>query len=424
MGKSKKVSTVTMVNDPTANPATKLTKGHYRCDCQARSHALIHNCLNCGRIVCAQEGSGPCFFCGELVVSREEREILENGSNTQRKKLMMALTGKSGDASLSTMSTDFQRAQTFRDNLLRADADMERQKKVDDLDSDYHNIEQSSHLTAEERAAIIKRKEELVELDKARQRQVIVSISAEGEVTEQKQARVTAETDPIIRAIVQNSLNRKQTVTTANARRKPVDESFNAKDFTPFYNKEYSRNVDKEANCRNRELLNREDILLQANEEMLHHEIEKEGYCIAFDQPFATVALTENIEYLPWHEETSVRGPVFVAASTRIPNDKEIEHVKKIYGLKSIPKAGDLSIGAILGRLIIDQCWKTEDFIDELGGNSRKSEKKINLKSPFVLVVSSARCLDTPIPHVPAERLCKLDAHMKSIVREQFGAYD
>lgn len=45
----------------------KTIAGRHRCECQATKHALINNCLSCGRIVCAQEGKGPCFWCGELV---------------------------------------------------------------------------------------------------------------------------------------------------------------------------------------------------------------------------------------------------------------------------------------------------------------------------------------------------------------------
>lgn len=38
------------------------------CSCQARRHRLISNCLSCGKIVCEQEGEGPCNFCGALVL--------------------------------------------------------------------------------------------------------------------------------------------------------------------------------------------------------------------------------------------------------------------------------------------------------------------------------------------------------------------
>lgn len=42
--------------------------GRQKCDCQAQKHDLINNCLACGRIVCEQEGEGPCLFCGEMVL--------------------------------------------------------------------------------------------------------------------------------------------------------------------------------------------------------------------------------------------------------------------------------------------------------------------------------------------------------------------
>lgn len=29
-----------------------------------QDHALLGNCLACGKIVCAQEGLGPCLYCG------------------------------------------------------------------------------------------------------------------------------------------------------------------------------------------------------------------------------------------------------------------------------------------------------------------------------------------------------------------------
>lgn len=54
--------------------------GRHKCDCEANRHALINNCLNCGRIVCVQEGSGPCFFCGELVCSLEEQILLQSNA--------------------------------------------------------------------------------------------------------------------------------------------------------------------------------------------------------------------------------------------------------------------------------------------------------------------------------------------------------
>jgi len=55
-------------------------------------HPLVNNCLSCGRIVCAQEGSGPCFFCANLVVTKEEQLVLDRKS----KKSEMLETGNEG----------------------------------------------------------------------------------------------------------------------------------------------------------------------------------------------------------------------------------------------------------------------------------------------------------------------------------------
>ena len=38
--------------------------GRHACSCNARRHALLYNCLSCGKVICAQEGDGPCLFCG------------------------------------------------------------------------------------------------------------------------------------------------------------------------------------------------------------------------------------------------------------------------------------------------------------------------------------------------------------------------
>ncbi|TGZ65403.1 hypothetical protein CRM22_005883 [Opisthorchis felineus] len=57
-----------------------LLPGRHPCQCLATKHQLVSNCTNCGRIICAQEGSGPCFFCGNLVCPKEERDKIALGT--------------------------------------------------------------------------------------------------------------------------------------------------------------------------------------------------------------------------------------------------------------------------------------------------------------------------------------------------------
>lgn len=46
---------------------SKIRKGRQLCYCQCTKHPLVNNCVNCGKIVCEQEGEGPCLFCGTWV---------------------------------------------------------------------------------------------------------------------------------------------------------------------------------------------------------------------------------------------------------------------------------------------------------------------------------------------------------------------
>ena len=53
---------------------TIIPKDRMICGCEATFHPLFANCLNCGRIVCEQEGKGPCFTCQMPVISIEQRK--------------------------------------------------------------------------------------------------------------------------------------------------------------------------------------------------------------------------------------------------------------------------------------------------------------------------------------------------------------
>jgi len=49
--------------------------GRKICYCQTTLHALVNNCASCGKIVCEQEGEGPCLFCGAWVDREDAQEL-------------------------------------------------------------------------------------------------------------------------------------------------------------------------------------------------------------------------------------------------------------------------------------------------------------------------------------------------------------
>ncbi|KAL0486775.1 hypothetical protein AKO1_012119 [Acrasis kona] len=48
---------------PLTSNGVLLKQGRHECNCEGTKHLVIANCLSCGKIVCEQEGYGPCHFC-------------------------------------------------------------------------------------------------------------------------------------------------------------------------------------------------------------------------------------------------------------------------------------------------------------------------------------------------------------------------
>lgn len=100
------------------------------CLCQARRHKLISNCLSCGKIVCEQEGEGPCSFCGALV--------LREGS-----------TYAGLDETAVPLSEAEAAAEAFAKKLVEYDRNSAARTSVIDDQSDYYEIEGNSWLSTE-----------------------------------------------------------------------------------------------------------------------------------------------------------------------------------------------------------------------------------------------------------------------------------
>lgn len=100
------------------------------CSCQARRHRLVSNCLSCGKIVCEQEGEGPCSFCGALV--------LKEGSQ---------YAGL--DESLPVLNESEVAAEAYAKRLVEYDRNSAARTTVIDDQSDYYEIEGNSWLSKE-----------------------------------------------------------------------------------------------------------------------------------------------------------------------------------------------------------------------------------------------------------------------------------
>lgn len=110
------------------------------CGCQARIHPLVNNCLRCGRIVCKQEGPGPCFFCGHTVTPSGEPQ-------------KDPFIDKPND------DAEFNKAKENLDKLLMYDKTMAKRTTIFDDQNDYFDMK-NKWLSEEEKKMILEKERE------------------------------------------------------------------------------------------------------------------------------------------------------------------------------------------------------------------------------------------------------------------------
>lgn len=131
------------------------------CSCQARRHRLVSNCLSCGKIICEQEGEGPCSFCGALV--------LREGS-----------TYAGLEEGVVPLSDAEAAAEAYAKRLVDYDRNSAARTTVIDDQSDYYEIEGNTWLSIEEKELLRKKKEEIEEAERANRNKVIMTIDLLG----------------------------------------------------------------------------------------------------------------------------------------------------------------------------------------------------------------------------------------------------
>ncbi|TQD79173.1 hypothetical protein C1H46_035211 [Malus baccata] len=161
------------------------------CSCQARRHRLVSNCLSCGKIVCEQEGEGPCNFCGALV--------LKEGS-----------TYAGLEESFAPTSDAEAVAEAYAKRLVEYDRDSAARTTVIDDQSDYYEIEGNSWLSKEEKELLTKKQEEIAEAERIKRSKVVVSFDLVGRkvlVNEDEASEVESESR-ILRPQDEKEVNR------------------------------------------------------------------------------------------------------------------------------------------------------------------------------------------------------------------------
>uniref|UniRef100_A0A0N4U355 Zf-C2HC5 domain-containing protein n=1 Tax=Dracunculus medinensis TaxID=318479 RepID=A0A0N4U355_DRAME len=369
---------------------------------------LIRNCMSCGRVVCEQEGSGPCWFCGELVCTRDERKVLEDGSKNSlilRSKFDRAIFSSASGSSDATIQNDLEAAKDLRNRLLEADADVDRRTRVHDLQSDYHNLENNIYLTKEEREAIIARKQEIKEF-RARQKK-LVALTLERENIKFQETHMNDADDPVIQSIMERSMNRVKQITDQNNPTFMSPNSFIAK-----YDETIGRKI-KNIDYENIYDLEDSNFYL-LNDQMMYAYVERKGFAIALYQPVASFLVHGKRKHIPWHDEVHLRGPLIIVSNTQKMTDEIFDHEISMCKAQTENFESDFPCGAILGRAFLDEVLSPAEYADVYPG-----DECCEVKNGFILIFKFFEPLLIPIPHIPSRSdIYKINNHLKNAVQD------
>lgn len=356
-----------------------LLKGRHKCDCEAKRHALINNCLNCGRIVCAQEGAGPCFFCKELVCSPDQQTLLQSKSkqaDNLYNKLMERKPNKGFEDSLKQ-----------RDKLLEFDRNSARRTKVIDDESDYYQSN-SIWLSSEEREKLRKQESESLARKHASRLDKRVTIDFMG------------------RAIYDDEFNNQnlQSEELGEAMAYDVSDNpnicptieFDRPTFIEMGISETSRRIENDIwNIESR---------IQDKEYL---EMSDQGLCLSMHQPHASllVAGIKTHEGRSWY--SSHRGRLWIASAAKVPSTEEISNIQHVYNIlenKTIKFPETYPTSCLLGCVTVVDVLPQEEY--------RKQYPEGENESPYVFICENSYMLPINFPMKGKHKIYKMDKRL------------
>lgn len=365
-----------------------LLKGRHKCNCEATKHNLINNCLNCGRIVCIQEGSGPCFFCGELVCSETEQIILSNNSKQSDRLYNQLINNKSNNNALEESIKQ-------RDKLLEFDRDGVQCTKVIDDQNDYYQWN-NTWITAEQRAKLKKLEEEMHQRKHMSRldRKVNVTFDFMGrEVVEEK------END----GFDQISDDYLQEASESFKEIRGSDDCLNT-EFIPTYEEPEGQEFNVQMRTSGTKNRSKTGNIIQDKEYL---EMSDPGLCLSMHQPYASllVAGIKTHEGRTWY--SSHRGRLWIASASKTPDKEEIsklEHSYRVLKDERLRFPETYPTSSLLGCVTVVDVLSQDEY--------RKRYPEGESDSPYVFICEDFLELPIKFPIQGKHKIYKLPTHV------------
>ncbi|XP_070542239.1 activating signal cointegrator 1-like isoform X2 [Ptychodera flava] len=399
--------------------------GRHPCECQAQKHRLINNCLKCGRVVCEQEGSGPCYYCGALVCTPNEQEVLARNSHKSEKLLKKLM----GDHLLNDkythvpadsikMRENFNKAVQHKDKLIEYDRNSVRRTHVIDDESDYFATDTNRWLSKKEKEMLKKREAELREIrhGSRRDRKVTLDFAGRRVLEDNEIVDMYNRNDAVVQAVNfgtdsrRDSKNRNKEnseFSLVNPHITQLAPKFvldKKSEFQPLTGSS-GRISPLSESARNRGALRIQDKELK--------EMSDDGVALSMHQPWASM-LTAGIkihEGRTWY--SSHRGRLWITAAAKQPTRQEISELEQIHtamhpGKVTFPETYPVS--CLLGCVDVVDCLSQEQYREQFPDGESTS--------PYVFICENPQELVVKFPIKGQHKIWKLDPHIHQAAKK------
>lgn len=389
--KKKVYDLYTLQTDPMSSI---IVPGRLQCECQATKHGLVSNCLNCGRIVCEQEGSGPCLFCGNLVCTREEQEKINRGSRAGE-KLKQELLNK---------GKDLEKAIEHKNKLINFDRNSAKRTQVIDDESDYFNSG-SKWLSKRQQANLREKEQELYEKRfGSRLKQKVTFDFAGRSVLSEKEEPNFEKSYSEAEKILREKVDEPQWDT--------VNHNINWE--APKYIEVYGKPAKEDAS---RDKENKKSTRTLKIQDRELQELSDGGLCLSMHQPWASLLISgiKKHEGRSWYSPH--RGRLWIHSGSAQKTQEEIEEVEEFYRNYyndpnlEFPQAYPTS--CLLGFVDLVDVLSKEEYKQKYPNGESESEYVFICENPSELVAK--------YPMKGQHKIFKLDTNIhKTVKRQQF----
>jgi len=388
----------------------------------AQIHGLINNCLGCGRVVCEQEGEGPCCFCGNTVLKQENMDELVEADRIMKEM--------EDDPSLSQT---YYVAVEHKAKLLNQDRDKGSIKNKIDDDADWYEVKNDVWQDSSKRKEALQRMvHKDAEEERARNEEYMAFDFGTGKVHSEK-VKVDDEKDKKLIAemlasdLQEATLEDKMMKVEADRRLREKDQILLQSIAETYHDKvvksEQKKGDDKSEVKKsyalgklNTKVVDNDDCydqflsaIAKANEDTAEKEqfdrifyrlTADDNQCLSMYQPWASLLIYgfKRFEGRLW--DTDYRGPLWIHAGAKEPTPELIKSIedqyRKLYqGVDIPPFPQTYPTGCIIGvcdlQDVIDQKVYKEYIPKRYTGESTE-EHLFVVRNPRRLMVN-IRCV-------------------------------